>query len=264
MSVGRDGRLRGKTALITGTAGGQGREAALLFAREGALVVGCDRNVEGAAETVAMVRAEGGRMSSRQPVDLGDSAAAREWIDAAAAEHDGFDILFNNASAPRFGLLGELSDEAWHATIRNEVDLVFFACRAAWPHLIARGGGAIVNTASIAAWAATGHMAKGAARGSVPHAAAKGAVIAMTRELALEGAEHGIRVNSISPGPIETPITAANFSDPEARRLVTDNLLLRRLGRPEDIAAAAVYLASDETSWMTGTDIAVDGGFLAR
>src|SRR5665213_2874477 len=132
-------RLAGKVALITGTAGGQGRAAALLFAREGATIVGCDLKEREAAETVAMVEAAGGSMTGMAPVDLGDSATARRWIDDAAALHDGFDVLYCNASLPRFASIARMTDEEWHYTVRNELDLMFYLCSAAWPHLVARG-----------------------------------------------------------------------------------------------------------------------------
>lgn len=119
-------RLAGKVALLTGTAGGQGRAAALLFAREGATIVGCDLKVESGRETVAMVEASGGSMTSTEPVDLGDSAEARSWIAEAAALHGGFDVLYNNASLPRFASIAEMTDEDWHYTMRNELDLMFY------------------------------------------------------------------------------------------------------------------------------------------
>src|SRR3954466_5967529 len=129
------GRLQGKVALITGTAGGQGRAAALAFAREGALVVGCDVKEAESRETVAMVRAAGGTMTSMEPVDLGDSATARAWIDEAAAVHGGIDVLYNNASAARFQPFAQTTDDDWHFSVRNELDLVFHACSRARPHL---------------------------------------------------------------------------------------------------------------------------------
>ena len=253
------GRLDGKVALITGTGGGQGRAAALAFAREGATVVGCDVKADGASETVELVRRAGGRMTSMAPVDLGDPLAARTWIDAAAAEHDGFDVLYNNAAVVRFFPVGEGHHEDWHFTIRNELDLVFYACDAAWKHLVARGGGAIINTASISGIAGTG----GLAPGGVAHAATKGAVLALTRELAVEGAPHGIRANSISPGIIRSPATEEMLHGPGVVERFNDSLLIKRLGSPDDIAPAAVFLASDEASWVTGANITVDGGFTA-
>jgi NAD(P)-dependent dehydrogenase (short-subunit alcohol dehydrogenase family) len=252
-------RLAGKVALITGTAGGQGRAAALLFAREGATIVGCDVKQAEARETVALVEAEGGRMTSAQPLDLADSAAARAWVAAAAAEHGGFDILYNNASAPRFASIATMTDEEWHYTIRNEVHLMFYATSEAWPHLVARGGGSIINTASI-----SGMRALPESPGSIAHAAAKGAVLAMTRELALEGGPHHIRANAISPGPIDTPATARAIAETDFRQILTERVMLDRIGTSEDVAALALFLASDESSWVTGANFVVDGGFTAR
>lgn len=252
-------RLTGKVALITGTAGGQGRAAALLFAQEGATIVGCDLKIEESRETVAMVRAAGGAMTSTEPVDLSDSATARAWINGAAELHGGFDILYNNASAPRFAWISDMTDEDWHFTIRNELHLMFYTCSAAWPHLVARGGGSIINTGSI-----SGVAAMPDTPGSIAHAATKGAVIAMTRELALEGGPHKIRANTISPGAILTPATELAFADPEFLKAHTENTMLGRIGTAEDIARAALFLASDESSWVTGANFLIDGGFSAR
>jgi NAD(P)-dependent dehydrogenase (short-subunit alcohol dehydrogenase family) len=157
-------RLRGKVALITGTAGGQGLAAARLFEREGATVVGCDLQ------------------DPDNPVDLGDPVQARAWVNEAAERHGGFDVLYNNAAAPKFASIADLTDEDWHFTIHNELDLVFYIPSAAWPHMVARGGGSIINTGSI-----SGMSSLPATPGNFAHAATKGAVIALTRELALEG-----------------------------------------------------------------------------
>jgi NAD(P)-dependent dehydrogenase (short-subunit alcohol dehydrogenase family) len=253
------GRLTGKVALITGTAGGQGRAAAILFAREGATVVGCDVKEEDARETVELVRAEGGAIESSQPVDLGDPAEARGWVDDAAARHGGFDVLYNNAAAPKFASIADMTHDDWHFTIRNELHLIFYVTSAAWPHLVARGRGSIINTGSI-----SGMSSNPSTPGSFAHAAAKGAVIAMTRELALEGAAHGIRVNSISPGMVESPATAEQLEDPDFRTNHLAAIMLLRTGRPEDVASAALYLASDESSWVTGSNLVVDGGYMSR
>jgi meso-butanediol dehydrogenase / (S,S)-butanediol dehydrogenase / diacetyl reductase len=197
-------------------------------------------------------------MTATDGVDLGDPAQVQDWIDTAAAAHGGFDVLFNNASTPRFRPLVEMSDDDWHFTVRNELDLVFYACRAAWPHLVARGGGSVINTGSIA-----GLRAQGAIPGQFAHAATKGAVIAMTRELAKEGAPDRIRVNSISPGIILTPASAPLFEDAELLAAARGTVMLDRFGTVEDVASAALHLASDESSWTTGANLVVDGGFTA-
>ncbi len=252
-------RLKDKVTLITGTGGGQGRAAALLFASEGAIVVGCDLNVKGDEETVELVRRAGGHMDSNHPVDLGDSEQARRWVDAAAEQHGRIDVLYNNASLPKFAPVGDMTDDEWHYTIRNELDLVFYTCSAAWPHLAAAGGGAIINVGSI-----SGVSAVPETPGGLAHAATKGAVIALTRVLADEGAPLNIRANSVSPGIIETPATSDYLQQSRFRDEHLDAVMLKRIGRGEDVAAAALFLASDESGWVTGTNIMVDGGYTAH
>lgn len=248
-------RLSGKVALITGIGGGMGRAAALRFAAEGARVVGCDLIAAGADETVRLVRDVGGEIESLAPVDLADPVAAARWIDGAAAVHGRVDILYNNASSPRFGPIDELSVEDWRYTIDNELNLVFYASKAVWPHLIAAGGGVIVNVGSIAGTRGVEFMAQNA------HGTAKAGVINLTQQLAVEGGPHGIRVVCVSPGFTVTPSTAwlvdggpQPFLDNIAR------IPLGRVGQPDDIVNAAVFLASDEASWITGVNLVVDGG----
>jgi meso-butanediol dehydrogenase / (S,S)-butanediol dehydrogenase / diacetyl reductase len=257
MTAGRDGRLTGKVALISGTGGGQGRAAALLFTREGARVVGCDINAESALETERVVREEGGEIVTQAaPVDLGDPDQADAWIAFAADAFGGFDILYNNAGNVRFAPIAEMSTEDWRFTIRNELDLVFFCCRAAWPHLVERGGGSIVNVASVAGLTGLARMPQ------VAHSSTKAAVIGLTRQLAAEGAASGIRVNCLSPGLIETPATAEHLAagpDSPIGSLIAKTAL-GRTGQASEMVHVALFLASDDSSFVTGANIVADGG----
>ncbi|MFY9930532.1 MAG: SDR family NAD(P)-dependent oxidoreductase [Streptosporangiaceae bacterium] len=249
------GRLDGKRALISGTGGGIGRAAALLCAREGAHVVGCDLNPETSAETAGLARAAGGRMDAIAPVDLATEQGARRWVDAAAELAGGVDILVNNASAIRFGPIDQLSWADWSFTIRNELDIVFLVTRAAWPHLVAAGGGSVVNVASISASRGAFFMPQNA------HGAAKGGVLALTYQLVIEGGPHGIRVNAVSPAMTETPHTAPLLADPQGPAAsIAARIPLGRWGQPEDVAHAILFLCSDESSHVSGANIPVDGG----
>lgn len=250
------GRLEGKVALITGTGGGQGRAAALLFAREGARVIGCDLKVEGAKETVEMVNAAGGQMVSMQPLDLGEENQVKQWIDFAIKTCGRIDILYNNAGDMKIAPIEQMTREEWHYTMRNEMDLIYYACHYAWPHLKAGGSGVIINTASIA-----GMISYTAEHpGRFAHGAAKGGIIALTRYLAVEGAPHGIRANAISPGIISTPATEPKLKDSEYRDVWLRRIPLNRVGLAEEIACVALFLASNESSYITGANIVADGG----
>lgn len=248
------GRLANKVAFITGTAGGQGRAAALLFAKEGAHVIGCDVKEGDADETVEMVRAEGGTMDSVCPVDLSDPAAATRWIDDGVAKAGKIDILYNNASAVQFAPMAIMTQAIWSFTLKNEIDLIFNTVHAAWPYFQKQGHGVILSTAS-----ASGHRGSTSV-GAAAHAAAKGGVLALTKQLAAEGAPIGVRANSISPGAVITPGLIAALS-PEQRSHMDSVHPIGRAGRPEDIAYCALYLVSDEASWVTGSDFVVDGGY---
>jgi NAD(P)-dependent dehydrogenase (short-subunit alcohol dehydrogenase family) len=248
-------KLKNKVALITGTGGGQGRAAALRFAAEGALIVGCDVKTHGNRETVELVKAAGGSITTMEPVDLGDPAQAKKWVEDALAVHGRIDILYNNASAARFAPIESFPIEDWQFTIRNELDLVFYVTRFAWEHL-AKQGGVIINTASVAGM-------KAGAVGGTAHGATKGAVIALTMQWALEGAPHKIRVNTISPGVIESPGTAPLLADPAFRDMLMARNLVSRPGVPEDISGVAAFLASDDAAYITGANIVVDGGRMA-
>lgn len=250
-------RLEGKVAIITGTGSGMGRAAAIMFAREGAKVVGCDINVERAEAVVAEVKAQGGEMVSLHPVDLSNAEGAAQLTAFALEAFGGIDVLYNNAAMAYFDSFPEMTYETFSRTLREEVDIVFHLTREVWPHMVARGGGSIINAGSMAA-----HVgAKG--QGALAHCTAKAAVVAMTRQLAVEGSPHGIRANSISPGLIRSPQTEPFLANPEFMEKVAQSFLVPRAGEPEDVASCALYMASDESGYMTGTDVLMDGGYTA-
>ncbi len=242
-------RLAGKVAFIAGIGRGMGRTAAQLFAAEGASVYGCDLDPDSCEETVSLVRSAGGEITALPAVDLGDPEGARRWVESGIAALGRIDVLYNNAGAVRFGTIEDLTPEDWAFTLRNELDLVMWTTKAAWPYL-REGGGSVINMGSTSG--RRGHVVLGQSA----HTAAKAAVMALTFQHAAEGSPHRIRVNSISPGPTDTPAL---------REVVGDGGLpapipLGRLGRPEDIVRCAIFLACDESEWITGANIMVDGG----
>lgn len=249
----RPGRLAGKTCIITGTGGSMGRSAALMFAREGAQIVGCDINPASGQSALEEVRAVGGKMVSMHPCDLTKKADCEALVKLAIDSFGRVDVLYNNAAMAYFDWIEGLSDELWYKTIDEEVHLVWLLTKAVWP-LLKVNGGSIVNTASV-----SGHQTFRALPG-IAHSTAKGAILSMTRHLALEGRTHGIRANSISPGVILTKQTEPLLQDPAWSQAMLGNIMLGRLGTPEEVAAAALFLASDEASYITGTDLIVDGG----
>ena len=248
-------RLEGKRVLITGTGGGQGEAAQALFAREGARIAGCDVQ-EGAAERTASVLQDEGLDASGRTVDLADAQAAARWVEESAEQLGGIDVLYNNAAGYGFAPFAEMTLELWRHVMRVELDIIFHTTQPAWRHLIASGSASVISTASMSALRGIAPL------GQAAHAAAKGGVIALTKTLAAEGAPHGVRANTISPGFVKTPATDAAVGD-ELRAFQMNMHLLRRPGQPEEIAYLALFLASDESSWITGQDYSIDGGVTA-
>jgi NAD(P)-dependent dehydrogenase (short-subunit alcohol dehydrogenase family) len=225
-----------------------------MFVREGARVIGCDVQ-PGSAEAAAESLASQGHDVWGTTVDLTDPGAAAAWVDDAAERLGGIDVVYNNAAGVGFGPFAEMTYDFWKRTLDVELNLVFTVTNPAWHHLVAAGGGSIINVGSISG-------IRGVARlGQAAHAAAKGAVIGLTKTLAAEGAANGIRVNAISPGFVATPGTEA--LDEDGHAYMVGLHLIRRAGTGNDIAALATYLASDESSWVTGQNICIDGGLSA-
>jgi meso-butanediol dehydrogenase / (S,S)-butanediol dehydrogenase / diacetyl reductase len=252
-------QLDGKIVLISGTAGGQGRAAALAFARAGAKVLGCDVKEAEAEETVALVTRAGGEMRSLHPCDVSDAETAKRWAKAAHDAWGGIDVLYNNAGSLRArGPFGDSTIEEWDLTIRYELTIVYTCTKAVWPYMVARGGGVVISTASM-----SGHREFLPLR-TAAHGACKAGVMGFTRMLAAEGARDKIRAVSISPGLVRSPATERFWSGDQEQRSIGAALAAKipvgRYGVPEDIANVAVFLASPEAAFINGTDILVDGG----
>ncbi|MFJ9708086.1 SDR family NAD(P)-dependent oxidoreductase [Streptomyces sp. NPDC101234] len=254
-------RLLGKVALVTGAGAGIGQGCALLFAEQGATVVGCDIDAAAADRTRELAAERGVKVDVMAPLDMTVPADARCYADSAYERYGRIDVLVTaGAIAPHMASAAEMDFEAqWTPTMRGEVDVVFLPVQAAWPHLVASGGGSIVNFASVNAFRGSGTF------GMVAHCAGKSAVLGLTRQLAVEGGPAGIRANTISPGMVRTPATeSAGAHEGAAQAALLARIPLGRVGRPEDIAWCAVYLASDESTWVTGGNFPVDGGVLAK
>jgi NAD(P)-dependent dehydrogenase (short-subunit alcohol dehydrogenase family) len=253
-------RLEGKLALVTGGGGGIGAACALALAREGAAVAVADIQLGAAQRTAARI-AEGGGRAIALHVDLGDEASVTAMVDAAAQELGGLDVLHNNAADTRLSgtrdmAVEQVDTDVWDDILRINLRGTMVASRAAIPHLRRRGGGVILNTSSNAALAgALSHSA---------YSASKAAINSLTQSIATQHGKEGIRCNAISPGLIVTDATRDSYAASGVADIMLRHQLSPRLGRPEDIAEAVVFLASDAAYFLTGQVICIDGGSLAH
>ena len=246
-------RLKDKVALITGAGSGIGRQAALLFAKEGAAIVAVDLNDQAARDTAAAIP---GAIAVR--ADVSKSADCERMVAAAEKAFGRLNVLFNNA-----GIMHAKDDDSvstdesvWDLTLDVNAKGVFLGCKHGIPALRRAGGGSVINTASFVA-------RMGAATPQIAYTASKGAVLAMTRELAVIHARENIRVNALSPGPLRTELLMKVLDSEEKRRRRLVHLPMGRFGEAEEIARAALFLASDDSSYVTGTEFLVDGGLTA-
>lgn len=249
-------RLANRVCLITGAGSGIGRASAVLFAAEGASVAIADIDLDGADGTKTLVDGAGGT-SRRYQLDVTDPASTEALAAAVMADFGRIDVLFNNAGIAGVGLLHETSVELWDRVMAVNVRGVFLVARAVLPHMIAARAGSIINMSSTIAEIGLANRAS--------YAASKGAVLALTRQMQADYAAYGIRVNALLPGTIHTPFVdrylAESYDDPVAGlEVLRKRQLTGDLGRPEDVAAAALYLASDESRFVLGSGLFVDGG----
>ena len=248
-------RLADKVALITGSGSGLGREMALRFAREGAIVVVNDVDATAGESTVEEI----GDRAMFVAADVGDEAQVDNLMSTIEHEHGRLDVSVHNAGVmdPRDEGVQDTSLEVWDRVIRINLTGVFLCCRHAVPLMVATpGNSSLINIASFVAL-------MGAASPQIAYTASKGGVLSMTREIAVQYARHGLRANAICPGPVRTPLLEYLIADEAKRNNRLNHIPAGRFGEPRDIANAAVYLASDESDWVTGTEFLVDGGITA-
>jgi NAD(P)-dependent dehydrogenase (short-subunit alcohol dehydrogenase family) len=252
-------KLEQRVAVITGAGSGIGQAMARLFAREGAHILAADVNESAAQETARMIT-EGGGTCRTFAVDVSRPEQVRAMIDAAMAAFGRIDILCNNAGIGSTTDVVECEPEEWDRVLTVNVKSVYLGCKYAIPHMLEQGGGVIVNTASVAGMVGLPKRAS--------YSASKGAVIALTRQVAVEYVEQGIRVNCLCPGTVDSPWVGRllqQAGDPvAARQALVARQPLGRLGTPDEIAAAALYLVSDDAAFITGTGLVIDGGLTAR
>ena len=248
-------RLEDKVAIITGGGSGIGRATAKLFAQEGAKVVVADYKADAGREVAQAIKDAGGDALFVE-VDVSDSAQVQRMVRAALDAYGGIDILFNGAGVLAFGTVLETDEEAWAWLMSINLTGVYLCSRAVIPHMIERGGGSIVNTSS-----STG--AHDVAPNIAAYVTSKGGVTLLTKAMAVDHAKDNIRVNAIAPGPTDTPMLRDNLSSEELEAFAA-TFPMKRLGRPEELAYAALFLASEEASFVTGAILAVDGGQTAQ
>jgi len=248
-------RLQGRTALITGAGSGIGQAMALLFSREGAHVFAADANAPGAKETARLIAQTGGTAESHE-ADVSDSKAIQGMVDACLRRFGQIDVLCNNAGVGSTETVVDTSEERWETVFAVNVRGTYLGCKYVIPHMIEAGGGVIVNTASVAGLVGL--------RNRAAYCASKGAVISLTRAVAVDHVKQNIRCNCICPGTVDSPWVQRLMDaapDPQAER---ETLIARqpmgRLGTPEEMARAALYLASDDAAFITGTALVIDGG----
>jgi NAD(P)-dependent dehydrogenase (short-subunit alcohol dehydrogenase family) len=252
-------RLDQRVAMITGAGSGIGQAMALLFAREGARILAADVNGSAAEETAAKVVAEGGTCQA-MVVDVTEPDQVRGMIERAHEHYGRIDILCNNAGIGSTTDVIDCEPDEWDRVMTVNVKSVYLGCKYVLPRMIAQGGGVIVNTASVAGMVGIVKRAS--------YSASKGAVIALTRQVAMDFVEQGIRVNCLCPGTVDSPWVGRLLdmaADPvAARQTLVARQPMGRLGTPEEVAAAALYLASDDAAFITGTGLVIDGGLTAR
>ena len=250
-------RLRDKVALITGAGGGIGRESAVLFAGEGAAILVVDVNDKAAAETVSLVE-QSGRRAAYCRADVSKAADCQKMVETAEKTFGRLDVLFNNAGImhPKDDDAIATTEDVWDLTLDINAKGVYLGCKYGIPALRRAGGGSVINTASFVAL-------MGAATPQLAYTASKGAVLAMTRELAVIHARENIRVNALCPGPLKTELLMSYLDTDEKKQRRLVHVPMGRFGEAREIAQAALYLASAESSYVTGTEFLVDGGLTA-
>ncbi|MBB5497611.1 SDR family NAD(P)-dependent oxidoreductase [Paraburkholderia sp. MM5384-R2] len=252
------GRLQDKVALVTGAGGGQGQVVSLLFAEAGATVCASDVNPATLEQTRALAEQRGLTIDIAT-VDASSPEQVNGWIDGVMQKHGRIDVLYNNGAGVHMAPFDQMTFEQWKETIRLELDVIYLPTKAVWPIMSKQKSGSIINIASCAGMLAAEGL------GTTAHAAGKGGVIALTRQLSLEGAPYWIRVNCISPGPIMGPALQRPYDEsPYFRKLFDSTPSLDRHGYPLDIAYAGLFLASDESTFITGVNLPIDGGATSK